>query len=36
MKIMDAKLTEVKEFLMRFIQEYALLSKIDCPQVVTL
>jgi serine/threonine protein kinase/CheY-like chemotaxis protein len=34
MKIMDGKLADDREFLMRFIQEYGLLSKIDCPQVV--
>ncbi|HEV7392315.1 MAG TPA: protein kinase [Burkholderiales bacterium] len=34
MKIMNAKLADDQEFLMRFIQEYGLLSKIDCPQVV--
>ncbi|MGZ5151386.1 MAG: protein kinase domain-containing protein [Burkholderiales bacterium] len=34
MKIMDGKFADDREFLMRFIQEYGLLSKIDCPQVV--
>jgi serine/threonine protein kinase/FixJ family two-component response regulator len=34
MKIMNAKLADDQEFLMRFIQEYGLLSKIECPQVV--
>jgi serine/threonine protein kinase/FixJ family two-component response regulator len=34
MKIMNARLTGENEFLKRFIQEYGLVSKIDCPQVV--
>jgi eukaryotic-like serine/threonine-protein kinase len=34
MKIMDARLADDKEFLMRFMQEYGLVSKIHCPQVV--
>ena len=34
MKIMDTRLADNNEFLMRFIQEYGLLSKIHCPQVV--
>ena len=33
-KVMNTKLTEKNEFLKRFIQEYALVSRIDCPQVV--
>ena len=33
-KIMDAKLTEENEFLMRFIQEYGLVSRINSPFVV--
>jgi serine/threonine protein kinase/CheY-like chemotaxis protein len=34
MKIMNATLADDKEFLLRFIQEYGLVSKIDCPHVV--
>jgi serine/threonine protein kinase/FixJ family two-component response regulator len=34
MKIMNARLADDKEFLLRFIQEYGLVSKIDCPHVV--
>ena len=34
MKIMDARLADENEFLMRFIQEYGLISKIDSAQVV--
>jgi serine/threonine protein kinase/FixJ family two-component response regulator len=33
-KVMNAKLTAKSEFLKRFIQEYALVSRVDCPQVV--
>lgn len=34
MKIMDSKLCEDNEFLMRFIQEYGIISKIDSPHIV--
>jgi len=34
MKILDAKLCEDNEFLMRFIQEYGLISKLESPYVV--
>ena len=34
MKIMNERLTEESEFLKRFIQEYGLVSRINCPQVV--
>jgi serine/threonine protein kinase len=34
MKIMKAKLSEDNEFLKRFIQEYGLVSKIECRHVV--
>src|SRR5262249_12750148 len=34
MKILDSKLCEDNEFLMRFIQEYGLIAKIESPHIV--